>query len=331
MNAARISLANLPTPLEPVPRLAEAFGGPRIWFKRDDLTGFGLSGNKVRKLEFHFAAALQSGADTVITCGAVQSNHARATALAAARVGLGTILYLRSPDGTAPETATGNHLLQLVAGAECRFITPAHWDDRDAILAEAAVSHGNAWIIPEGASDARGALGFVAAMEEVAPQIEASGIDRPILWHAASSAGTTAGMVRGAAELGLEVDIVGSSVGDAAGVVEQRIHLLLEDADAQFGRVPVDVPWRILDDYIGLGYGLSTPDELSAQSEATRLSGLLFDPAYTGKALYALREEIRSGRIGSDRNVIFWHTGGGFAVFAHPEIVDSMEHDRAKS
>ena len=322
MNVPRISLANLPTPLEAAPRLTETFGGPTIWMKRDDLTGFGLSGNKVRKLEFHLAAALDSGADTAITCGAVQSNHARATALAAARVGLRSILYLRSPDGFAPETATGNHLLQLAAGAQCRFITPAQWDDRDAILAEAAASHGNAWVIPEGASDALGALGFVAAMKEIAPQMESLGVARPILWHAASSAGTTAGMVRGAAELGLDVEIVGSSVGDPVGTVEQRIRLLLDDADAQFGGVPIDVPWRIVDDYIGLGYGLSTPDELATQSAATRLTGLLFDPAYTGKALYGLQQEIRSGRIGKDRHVIFWHTGGGFAVFAHPEIVD---------
>ncbi len=138
-------------------------------------------------------------------------------------------------------------------------------------------------------------------------------------------------MVRGAAELGLDVEIVGTSIGDPADVVEQRIRLLLEDADAQFGRVPVDVRWRIVDDYIGLGYGISTRDELAAQSHATQLTGLLFDPAYTGKALYGLQQEIRSGRIGGDHDVIFWHTGGGFAVFAHPEIVDGMEQDRAKT
>ena len=322
MSVPRITLANLPTPLESAPKLTAAFGGPTIWVKRDDLSGFGLSGNKVRKLEFHLAAAQEAGADTVITCGAVQSNHARATALAAARVGLKTILYLRSPDGTAPATATGNHLLQLVAGAECRFITPGQWNHRDAILADAAASHGSAWVIPEGASDALGALGFVAAIEEVAPQMDVLGIDQPILWHAASSAGTTAGMVRGVAKLGLDVEIVGSSVGESAEVVEHRVRLLLEDADTRFGRVSYSAPWRITDDYIGLGYGLSTPDELAAQSHAPRLTGLLFDPAYTGKALSGLQQEIRSGRMVSDRSVIFWHTGGGFAVFAHPELVD---------
>jgi 1-aminocyclopropane-1-carboxylate deaminase/D-cysteine desulfhydrase-like pyridoxal-dependent ACC family enzyme len=317
----RIRLANLPTPLEPSPRLTAAFGGPSIWVKRDDLTGFGLSGNKVRKLEFHLGAAQEAGADTVITCGAVQSNHARATALAAARIGLHTILYLRSPDGSPPKVATGNHLLQLVAGAECRFITPEQWDDRDAILADAAAAHPGAWVIPEGASDALGALGFVAAIEEVASQANAAGISRPILWHAASSAGTTAGMVRGAADVGLDAEIVGTSVGDPADVVEHRIRLLLDRSDAEFGQVRSGAPWRVTDDYVGLGYGLATPDELAAQSHATRLTGLLFDPAYTGKALYGLREEIRSGGIGSDRTVIFWHTGGGFAVFAHPELV----------
>ena len=323
MNEPRLPLANLPTPLEPAPRLTAAWGGPTIWIKRDDLTGFGLSGNKVRKLEFHLAAALETGADTVITCGAVQSNHCRATALAAARVGLQTILYLATPSGMAPTEPTGNHLLQRLAGAECRFITPEQYGDRDAILAEAAAAHGNAWPIPEGASDALGTLGYVAAMHETAPQMEVLGIERPILWHAASSAGTTAGLVRGAAELDLDVEIVGSSVGEPASVVVRRIEDLLDDADVRFGPVEWNVGWRIIDDYIGLGYGLATSDELAVQAEATRLTGLLFDPVYTGKVIYALKQEIAADRITPDDNVIFWHTGGGFAAFAHPELLQA--------
>ena len=128
-------------------------------------------------------------------------------------------------------------------------------------------------------------------------------------------------MVRGASDLGLDVEIVGTSVGDPADVVERRIRLVLDEADGRFGRVHPSVPWRITDDYVGLGYGLTAPDELAAQSQATRLTGLLFDPTYTGKALYGLQQEILAGGIGSDRHVIFWHTGGGFAVFAHPELV----------
>ena len=325
MNQPRVGLAHLPTPLEPADRLTAAWGGPTIWVKRDDLTGFGLSGNKIRKLEFHLAAALDAGADTMITCGAVQSNHCRATALAAARVGLHTILYLRSPDREPPEAPTGNHFLQRLAGAECRFITPHEYDNRDQIMAEAAAERGDSWVIPEGASDPLGALGFVAAMHEIAPQLEDRGIVRPVIWHAASSAGTTAGMLRGAGELGLDVEIVGSSVGEPRGDLEHRIRTLLTKAIARFGVSPSTPSWRIVDDYIGRGYGLSTPEELSVQTEATRLTGLLFDPAYTGKAVYGLKREIEQGRLTEDDHVVFWHTGGGFAVFAHPELVDDPD------
>ncbi|MEN8114514.1 MAG: pyridoxal-phosphate dependent enzyme, partial [Actinomycetota bacterium] len=297
MSQPRIGLANLPTPLEPSPRLTEALGGPTIWMKRDDLTGFGLTGNKVRKLEFHLAAAVDAGADTVITCGAVQSNHSRATVLAAASIGLRTILYLRSPGGQPPETITGNHFLQRLGGAECRFITPAEYDDRDRIMTDAAAAHGNAWVIPEGASDPLGALGFVAAMHELAPQLDDRGIERPTIWHASSSAGTTAGMIRGASELGLDVVIAGSSVGEPAHEVEERIREILNGMNAAYGGVAETAPWRITDEYIGLGYGLSTPEELAVQAEATRLTGLLFDPTYTGKVLYGLQREIEQGRI----------------------------------
>lgn len=327
MDQPRIALANLPTPLEKAERLTAAWGGPTIWIKRDDLTGFGLSGNKVRKLEFHLAAALDSGADTIITCGAVQSNHCRATALAAARVGLRTILYLRSNDGKPPAEPTGNHFLQRLAGAECRFITPAEYEDRNQTMEAAAVAVGSAWVIPEGASDALGALGFVAAMHEIAPQLSQHDISRPIIWHASSSAGTTTGMVRGAIETGLNVEIIGSSVGDPADEVTEHIQTLLADSDALYGERNGAVQWNIIDDYVGRGYGLTTPDELATQVEATRLTGLLFDPAYTGKLIYGLKQEIDRGRFTADDNVIFWHTGGGFAALAHPDLLESENTD----
>ena len=322
MDHPRVALANLPTPLEKAERLTAAWGGPTIWIKRDDLTGFGLSGNKIRKLEFHLAAALDNGADTIITCGAVQSNHCRATALAAARVGLHTILYLRSPDGKPPREATGNHFLQRLAGAECRFITPDEYERRNQIMKDAADDVGSAWVIPEGASDALGALGFVAAMHEVAPQLEEQGISHPVIWHASSSAGTTTGMVRGAAEAGLDADIVGSSVGDRADEVTEHVRSLLDDSDSLYGHRNGDVNWCIIDDYVGRGYGLTTPEELATQVEATRLTGLLFDPAYTGKLIHGLKREIDRGRFKTGDNVIFWHTGGGFAALAHPELLD---------
>jgi D-cysteine desulfhydrase len=313
----RLSLAQLPTPLERADRLTEAWGGPKIWVKRDDLTGFGLSGNKIRKLEYHLAAARDAGADTVVTCGAAQSNHCRATALAAARLGLRCVLCLRTPDGAPPQAPRGNYLLQRLAGAEFRFISPDEYDDRDALMQAAAAEMEAAWVIPEGASDALGSWGFINAIEELAPQLEAAEIRAPLLWHAAMSAGTTAGMVRGAGTAGMSVRIVGSSVGDAARDVEHHVRSILDSATDRYGRVSSDPEWRITDAYVGEGYGVVSAAELAVQVEATRLTGLIFDPTYTGKAIYGLREEIRDGAFGPDDDVVFWHTGGGFAAFAH--------------
>jgi D-cysteine desulfhydrase len=310
----RLALARLPTPLEPATRLTEAWGGPRVWIKRDDLTGFGLSGNKARKLEFHLAAAIEAEARTVITCGALQSNHCRATAVAAARLGLETILFLRTADGGPPLQASGNHLLQRLAGATCRFIDPEQWLDRDALMADAAADVEYAWVIPEGGSDAIGIQGFVVAMTEIAAQLEDVGVVGALLWHPASSGGTTAGLVRGAADT--PVEIVGASVGDPAEAIRHKIDSLLDEADQRYGAMPRSVPWRITDEFVGHGYGIATEAELALQVEATRLTGLLWDPTYTGKALYGLHHQIRSGGIDADRDVVFWHTGGGFAVFS---------------
>lgn len=306
--ADRVHLAQLPTPLEHADRLSEAWGAD-IWIKRDDLTGFGLSGNKVRKLEYHMKAALDASASTVITCGATQSNHSRATAIAAARMGLRTVLYLRTTDGQPPDEVWGNHLLQRLAGAECRFITPEEYDDRDAIMAAAASEIEGAWVIPEGASDALGSRGFVNAMHELAVQVE--DFEGPFtLWHACMSAGTTAGLVRGARDVCPDVDIIGCAVGDSADGIADRVRAIL-------GEDILGVRWSINDSHIGGGYGITSNDELAIQAEATRLTGLLFDPAYTGKAICGLRREIENGTFGPDDTVVFWHTGGGFATFAY--------------
>ncbi len=304
----RIHLAQLPTPLDHAHRLSEAWGAD-IWIKRDDLTGFGLSGNKVRKLEYHMKAAEDAGATTVITCGATQSNHSRATALAAARLGLHTVLYLRTPDGQPPEDVWGNHLLQRLAGAECRFITPDEYDDRDSTMAAAAREIGDAWVIPEGASDALGSRGFTNAAIELAEQVR--DIEGQItLWHASMSAGTTAGLVLGARETGMDVSIVGCAVGDSAAGIASRVRSIL-------GEEATDIHWEINDSHIGGGYGVISDAEMAIQAEATRLTGLLFDPTYTGKAIYGMYQEIRRGSFGPHDTIIFWHTGGGFATFAY--------------
>jgi len=317
----RLPLARLPTPLEPFDRLSEAWGGPRIWAKRDDLTGFGLSGNKIRKLELHFAAARAAGARTVITCGALQSNHCRATALAGARVGLEVVLLLRTPDGEPPRRLEANHLLQRLAGAGVRFIAPDQWRHRRELMVEAAdtmeAATGNRpWLIPEGASDALGMWAFVVALQELDDQMVLLEGRCAGIWHAASSGGTTAGLGWGADRLGLTTPVVASSVGESAADLSNLVSGIWEEALATAGGMMPTPRLEIVDRYVGEGYGLVTAAELAVQAEATALTGLLFDPTYTGKAIYGLRQEIANGRFEAGDNVVFWHTGGGFALFA---------------
>ncbi len=316
----RLPLARLPTPLERLDRLTDSWGGPSIWVKRDDLTGFGLSGNKVRKLEFHLAAAQDAGADTLVTTGAAQSNHCRATALAAAQTGFRTVLVLRTPDGRAPQNLEGNHLLDRLAGAEVRFVTPEEYDHRDEVLtavaAELADRGSSPWIIPEGASDALGMWGFVTAMSELDAQLAGVG-DVAAVWHPASSGGTTAGLGWAADRMGLDVPVVGASIGDTVPDMRGRIERIWAEAVAAYGGPLPRPSLELTDEHVGCGYGLTTDDELRVQAEATALTGLIFDPTYTGKAIVGLRREIDKGRFRPGESVVFWHTGGGFAVFSH--------------
>jgi D-cysteine desulfhydrase len=309
-----------PTPLEPATRLSAEWGGPRIWIKRDDLTGFGLSGNKVRKLEFHLAAAEARGADTIITCGALQSNHSRATALAGARAGFRTVLLLRREPGQSA-ALKGNLLLDALAGAHVRFITPDEYAHRNEMMAEeatrqAAAGH-PAWIIPEGASDALGMWGFVLAMRELAEQMAVIDGLPPVVWHAASSGGTTAGIGWAVDRLRLDTEVVACSIGDPAHDIAAAVDSIWGEATAQTGGAKPRPVIDYNDAHIGGGYGIVDDTDLAIQAEATSLTGLIFDPTYTGKALAGLRREIMSGHYGPDDNVVFWHTGGGFAVFAH--------------
>ncbi len=318
----RLHLARLPTPLEPLDRLSAAWSGPTLWVKRDDLTGFGLSGNKVRKLEFHLAAAAAAGADTVITCGATQSNHCRTTAIACARLGLQAHLLLRTAGGTDPGPPTGNYLLDRLAGATCQFVTPADYAHRDEIMAgiaaELAATGRRPWVIPEGASDGLGMWGFVVAMEELAAQLDQALPGVPVtVWHAASSGATTAGMGWAVDDAGMGHRLVACSVGDTISDLERRLATIWSEAaaTADCGGLPRP-SLELVDDHVGLGYGQTTAAEWETQAEATRLTGLILDPTYTGKAIHGLKVDIAAGRFDRDDHVVFWHTGGGFAVFA---------------
>ena len=288
--------------------------------KRDDLTGFGLSGNKVRKLEFHMAAAIDEGADTVITTGAAQSNHCRATSLAAARLGLECVLFLRTPDGAPPAESTGNHRLQLLGGAVPRYITPADYLQRDRLMAEEATRLAdegrNAWVIPEGASDALGMWGLVLGFEELNAQVASVDGLVAAVWHAASSAGTTAGLGWGADRTGSDLPLVAVSVGDKAVDLETHVDEIWTSACERYGGPMPEPSLSFVDEYMGEGYGIIDAAQPEIVEQATRLTGLLFDPTYTGKAIYGLRRAIEEGRFDAVSNVIFWHTGGGFAALA---------------
>lgn len=317
----RVELAQLPTPLVEYPRLARQFGGPHIWVKRDDLTGFGLSGNKVRKLEFHLGAALEAGADTVITCGAVQSNHCRATALAAAALGLRTVLFLRTSDGHPPDRSVANHRLDELAGAEIRYVTPDEYSHRDLVMGHAAAELDRAgartWVIPEGASDVLGMHGMAVGFEELIEQCSRIPGRVAAVWHAASSAGTTAGFGWAADSSGFPAVNIACSIGDSVDDLSARVEAIWAEAvTAGLGSAVPSPVIEYVDGYVGGGYGVTSAEQLRVQDEATRNSGLLFDPTYTGKAIYGLAREIAAGRFDSDDHVVFWHTGGGFAALA---------------
>jgi D-cysteine desulfhydrase len=321
----RRSLAHLPTPLQRGRRLGADLGLD-LWIKRDDLTGSALTGNKVRKLEFLAADALRAGADTLITCGAVTSNHARATAVAAARCGLRSHLVLR---GEEPDLPDGNLLLDRLLGAGLTFIAREAWPDRETIMGDVAARLAEAgrrgYPIPEGGSNALGALGYAVAAHELLGQAEAQGLDLRRVVHATGSGGTTAGLALGFAAAGREdVDVVGVAVCDDRAHFDDVVSRILDGAAAA-GYATPDVRararWRILEGYKGSGYAQTTPAEMDAIANVARTEGLILDPVYTGKAFAGLQGEASAGRFADGGATVFLHTGGIFGLFSFAEQV----------
>jgi D-cysteine desulfhydrase len=265
----RLELANLPTPLQRLGRTGDLLGLD-LWIKRDDLTGSALSGNKVRKLEFLVAAAREGGADTLVTCGAVTSNHARATAVAAARAGMGAHLLLRGQEQALPD---GNLLLDRLLGAGVTFIDPEQWSDRERLMAgiagQVAEAGGRAFVIPEGGSNALGAMGYAAAAEELLRQADEQGLSLRRIVHATGSGGTTAGLALGCAALGrTEIDVVGVAVCDDTAYFDGVISGILDDACAKglVGRSLREAArWRILEGHEGAPGGRGARSRLHGQ------------------------------------------------------------------
>jgi L-cysteate sulfo-lyase len=308
-----VPLGTWPTPLEPAARLAEHIGlrPADLWFKRDDLTGLGGGGNKVRKLEFTAGAAVAAGADLLVTTGAAQSNHARCTAAAAARLGLGCLLVLA---GTGPATATGNLSLDHLLGAEL------HWAgdvDDEAVTALAAdlakqreAAGARPYVVPFGGSSALGARGYLQCATELATQA-------PDLRHvvvAVGSGGTMAGLVAG-----LDADHVLGVPTGAVDDPEERVRELVTELGA-----PVE-GLRLRHDQVGDGYGVLTDAARTALTDVARKAGVVLDPVYTAKAFAGLVAAVRDGDIKPGERTVFVHTGGLPGLFGHPyatEVAD---------
>jgi L-cysteate sulfo-lyase len=320
----RVPLAHLPTPLEHLPRLSAEIGGPRIYVKRDDCTGLATGGNKTRKLEFSMAAALEEGADTVVTVGAVQSNHVRQTAAAACKLGLRceVLLEHRVADPSEYYTGSGNVLLDRIFGANLREYPGG--TDFDAAMAEVAeevrAAGGKPYIIPGGASNVVGALGYVNCAIEMLQQFEEQGLDVSHIVTATGSAGTQAGLVVGLKAMGSDIPLLGIGVNVPRDQQEDKVYKLACETAEFIGKPGCVAREDVIAncDYVGAGYGVPTDSMNEAVLMLARKEGLLFDPVYSGKALAGLIDLARSGTLG-DGNIVFLHTGGAAALFAYAD------------
>lgn len=312
----RLHLAHTPTPLWQPKRLAEELDLD-LWIKRDDMTGGPEAGNKIRKLEYLLCDALARGADTLVTCGGVQSNHARATAVVGASLGLSSVLFLRATEPVAPTaTPEGNLLLDRLVGADLRFITPAQYRGRGALMEEAASALRGAgrspYVIPEGGSNGLGALGYVRAMAEVRQQLDMGlgGRHRfDVVVHACGSGGTAAGVALGAARYDVADEVRAVAVCDDTATFARVISRIIGEA-RELDRT-LDASARLLvdDQFKGPGYGLASPEQRGVLVHVARKSGLLLDPTYSGKAFFGLMALAREGKL-AGRRVLFVHTGG---------------------
>lgn len=325
----RVPLCRAGTPLEPLRRVGETLG-VELYVKRDDMTGVELSGNKVRKLEYLFADARAKGADTVLSCGGAQSNHCRATALCATRLGLRSRLLLRTPDPTHPPAIEGNLLLDRLAGADIVWVTPDEYRARAQVFAresQALKQEGRVpYVIPEGGSNDLGAWGYIRAAFELRRDLEAlpGGAGKPTtLVCAAGSGGTSAGLILGVKLARLDARVVSVNVCDDRATFVRAIGEICEAAirtyrmtDLTFDRAR-DV--EIQDGFVGRGYALSRPEELALLRDVARAEGLILDPVYTGKAFYGMTQLLAADRRALGERVVFVHTGGIFGLFPKAE------------
>ena len=315
------------TPIEKLERLSALLGGPDLYIKRDDLLGLAGGGNKTRKLEFLVADALAQGADTLVTCGAVQSNHCRLTLAAAVKEGLKCRLVLeeRVPNSYNPD-ATGNNFLFRLLGVEAVTVVKSGVDlaaEMQKVADEVAALGRRAYVIPGGGSNPIGALGYVSCAEEILAQTHELGLRLDQIVCASGSTGTHAGLICGLVGNNSQIPLTGINVRRTRQEQEPNVHKLAQETAALLG-IPGGIPREAitaLGDWVGPGYSLPTPEMVEAVRLLAQVEGILLDPVYTGKAMAGLIALVRSGTFKEGQRVLFVHTGGAPALYAYQSVL----------
>ncbi|MGE0798803.1 MAG: D-cysteine desulfhydrase [Lautropia sp.] len=333
----RVRLGHLMTPLELMPRLTELLAGPKLYIKRDDCTGLATGGNKTRKLEFLMADALRSGADTVITQGATQSNHARQTAAAAAKLGMRCEILLEDRTGFKEDAYvnSGNVFLDRLLGAPTRTY-PAGTDMNAAmetVAEQVRKEGGRPYVIPGGGSNRIGALGYVNCALEIVSQANDQQLRVDRVVHATGSAGTQAGLVAGFEAMNSGIEVLGIGVRAPREPQEGNVYKLACETAELLGVATRIRRERVVAncDYVGDGYGRPTPAMVEAVSLVARHEGILLDPVYTGKGMAGLIDLVRKGTFSKDENIVFVHTGGSAALFGYMNALGSVLADAKKA
>lgn len=324
----KVSLGYCPTPFEELKRLSDEIGGPRIWIKRDDLTGLSFGGSKTRSLETLIGQAVEEGADTIITCGPMTSNHVRLTAAAANKLGLSAILVLKNDDKM--NKPQGNMLLNTMLGAELVFANVDTLAELEDVMADLAVSlrkkGAKPFIIPGGGYSPVGAAGYLTLMAELLEQSKANNITIDSIIFAAGSGCTQSGLIVGNKYYNAGIEIIGLTINREKEVLIDRIH---HDVVKTFSLLELDLAIEkdevnVLDDYLGPAYAVPSDEGLKAIDKLARLEGVILDPCYTGKAMAGVID-LASRRFNADQNIVFIHTGGSPGVFTYSETLSSLQ------
>lgn len=320
----RICLANLPTRIEKLERLSKELGNINLYIKRDDETGTEVSGNKIRKLEFAIKEAIDNKCDTLITCGGIQSNHARATAAAAAKLGMNSCLVLRSDN---EPTVDGNYFIDKILGANIKIVSSKDYREKrmdimEELKKELDSKGHKAYIIPEGASNGIGNFGYFKCMEEIEAQEKEMGITFDAIVISVGSGGTYSGVFLYNKLFNCGKKVIGINVCDDAEFFKNKVYDIVKESlnylDTSLVLNKDEI--NIIDGYVGDGYALSRSEELEFIHKVAMLEGFILDPVYTGKAMGGLVKEIKKGTFKDIKNILFIHTGGLMGLFPKKDM-----------